>query len=94
MRLKNIFGKYRYLLSSKLVKLYLELVKTDEYFSDVSSKESRIEGNINGTSTGKGFKVDLKTKQTKVIFCNLKEMESVIEKEYDDLNTKYSKMIS
>lgn len=38
---KNIFGKYRYMLSDNLVQLYLEFIKDDKYFSDVFSKENK-----------------------------------------------------
>ena len=91
--LKNIFGKYRYILSHNLVELYLEFIKNDKYFSDVSSKKNKIKGRVSSLDNKK-FNVDIKSGQTTVIYCNLKDLEKTVTDEYDALNIKYNKMIS
>lgn len=91
--LKTVFGKYRHLLSGKLIDVYLHFIKNDEYFSDVSSKEAKIEGNVNSLN-GHRFKVNLKNKQTSVIFCDLTNMEKIVKKEYDELKTEYRDTIN
>lgn len=91
--LKNIFGKYRYMLSDDLVGLYLELIKSDKYFSDIFSKEDRIEGHVS-TSNSKKLTVNLKSRQTGILSCNLEDLEETATKEYDKLKRKHSEMIN
>jgi len=82
--LKNIFGKHRHILSNTLVGLYLEFIKDDEYFSDVSSKQGVIEGRI-GNLNDNHLNVNITNKQTSVILCKLEDLEKATTEEYDEL---------
>ena len=91
--LKNIFGKYRYILSENLVKVYLEFIQKDKYFSDVFSKENKIDGNVNSFDN-KNFNINLNSKQTDTVLCNLEDLEKTVTSEYDALKRKYNKVIN
>ena len=80
-------------MSDNLVELYLKIIKDDEYFSDLSSKEDKIKGNIS-TLNYKHLKVDLKSKHANIILCNLEDLEKAATKEYDELKREHAKMVN
>ena len=57
------------------------------------AKKNKIKGRVSSLDNKK-FNVDIKSGQTTVIYCNLKDLEKTVTDEYDALNIKYNKMIS
>jgi hypothetical protein len=70
-KLEEIFEKYRYLLSEKLLERYLQYMREDTYFALYQARKSGQQ----------------------LVFVNLKDMQSIVEKDYETLRKEYGQFL-